>query len=511
MGGKNKSYQIPERFLRQLWKNRQFVTHNLRTIDNQPLEIITPGKVNQDGGPDFIDAVLRISGTIFRGEVEIHQYNDEWFQHKHHEDAKYNSVILHVVLYKETSAPLPTTLSNRTIPVLTLDKYLTSEYRSTWERMILDERAERLNAIKCYSHNDNVESSDIQKWLEKLAVERIELKVRRFEERLKELINKQKLQIKEPPPRYGDIPFGINPEDLPPSVQKYSQADFRKIDLWEQLLYEGIMEALGYSKNQEPFLKLARNVPLTFIRETLDNLSSKENDSEQVEAILFGIAGFLIAPHKEMDNESKKHLNSLRCKWKDYRRLYKNEFMKESEWQFFRLRPDNFPTVRLAGAVQLVQKFLKKNVFRSIVQIIKRERKTKTKFLELEQMFIVPANGFWSTHFRFGETSKSIIKTLIGKSRVDEIILNVIITICLLYARIFKDKDVRGNTLKIFGNFPPLSENTITKIISSQLIKSRFKLNSAMLQQGVLQCYKFYCIEEKCGECIIGKLTINAE
>ncbi|MDI6767538.1 MAG: DUF2851 family protein [Bacteroidota bacterium] len=501
------TYHIPERFLRQLWKHQQFSTRNLRTTDGKSIEIISPGKFNQDGGPDFTGAVIRINGLTYRGEVEIHQRNDEWFQHRHHEDAKYNSVVLHVVLHKEISSTLPTTLSKRTVPVLALDQYLISEYKSIWERMILDERAERLVTIKCFQKNGNIEPTDIKKWLEKLAVERIELKVRRFEERLKEIIDEQRLHIKEPPPRYGDIPFGINPEDLPQPIFKYSKTDFRKIEVWERLLYEGVMEALGYSKNQEPFLKLARNLSPNFFSDSID-LSLTKDQILHIEAILFGAAGFLIVPGKEMDNESKKYLNSLRSIWKEYRKLYRKEFLKESDWQFFRLRPENFPTVRLAGASRFVVKFLQNRILKLIVQITKSTgQDSKDKYSELEQIFTIPADGYWITHFRFGETSKITLKTLIGKSRADEIILNAVIPICLLYARIFKDKDFRTETLKIFDHCPPLSDNTITKIISSQLIRSKFKLSSAKLQQGALQCYKFYCAEEKCGECSVGKLA----
>ncbi len=508
MGRKTQSYHIPERFLRQLWKHQQFSAYNLQTTDGRSLGIISPGRLNQDGGPDFTDARIRINGIIYRGEVEIHQRNDEWFEHHHHEDAKYNSVVLHVVLHKNFSSILPTTLSKRTIPVLALDQYLTSEYRDMWERMILDERAERLAVIKCFDQNDDVEPADIKKWLERLAVERIELKVRRFEERLKELIDEKRLQIKEPPLPYGDIPWGINPEDLPLTVQKYSQADFRKIDFWEQLLYEGILEALGYSKNQEPFLKLARNLSPKYFSDSIDPKITKDQISH-IEAILFGVAGFLIAPGKEMDNESKKYLNSLRSIWKKYQKLYRKEFLKESDWQFFRLRPENFPTVRLAGASRLVVKFLQKRILKSIVPIIKnRGQASKVKYSELKQIFIIPAEGFWITHFRFGETSNIHLKTLIGKSRADEIILNTIIPICLLYARIFKDRDFHIETMKIFEHCPPLSDNTIIRIISSQLIKSKFKLSSAKLQHGALQCYKFYCAEEKCGECSVGKMQL---
>ena len=499
------SYNIPERFLRQLWKNQQFAVSNLRSADNQPIEIISTGLSNRDGGPDFTNAAVRINGTLYRGDVEIHQRNQEWFEHKHHEDAKYNSVVLHVVLHIEPAIIPPVTESKRTIPVLALDRYFTSSYRSNWEKMILDERAERLTTIRCYSTNANVDSVIIKKWLEKLSVERIELKVRRFEERLKELAEEQHLQVKEPPSRYNEIPFGINPEDLPPPIPKYSPADFRKVHLWEQLLYEGIMEALGYSKNQQPFLKLSRNVRLKSLTNLISSPPRDEN-IYHVEALLFGVAGLLPSVRKHMDSESKQYLRLLRQYWKKYQTFYTNERLAASEWQFFRLRPENFPTVRLAGASRLIYKFQQKGFFKSIIQDLKkREQSNREKFILLEKLFVIQADGFWSAHFRFGELSKITLKTLIGDNRSNDIILNAIIPICLLYARLFKDKDVRQGTLKIFEQCSPLSDNTITRIIDQQIIKEKFQMRTAMLQQGALQLYKFYCAEGKCEECTIGR------
>ena len=498
-------YNIPERFLRQIWSNRNFSSHNLRTSDNHPIEIISPGKLNQDGGPDFADASVRINGILYRGDVEIHQRNEEWLEHRHHQDPKYNSVILHVVLNTDPKPLPPMTLSKRAIPILALDKYFTSNYRSTWEQMILDERAERLSTLECFSQNDSVESSTIQKWLTKLAIERIELKVRRFEERLKEMIHEKQFRVNEPPSRYPEIPFGLNPEDLPSPEPKYSQKDFRNILFWEQLLYEGVTEALGYSKNQAPFLKLSRNVRLEFFKEISFSLSEQDRIL-QFEAILFTVAGLLPARGEKLDDKSKTHVRQLKSNWKQYHKMYHKEYLNKSEWQFFRLRPDNFPTVRIAGVARLIQRLSQDVFFKSIIQTTKNgDRKNNKKFSDFEKLFIVPADSFWSNHYRFGELSNKTIPTLVGKNRADEIILNVVIPICLLYARIFKDKDVRQGTLKIFEQSPPLSDNTVIRTIDNQLIKGRLKLQSAMLQQGTLQLYKFYCAEKRCGDCLIGK------
>ena len=208
--------------------------------------------------------------------------------------------------------------------------------------------------------------------------------------------------------------------------------------------------------------------------------------------------------------ESKERIHELLEMWTDLRQYYRGEILNAADWQFFRLRPENFPTVRIAGAARLIVKFLQKNFFKSIIQTVKcGEQGSREKFLSLEYIFITHPDEFWMSHYRFGELAKHSLKTLVGKSRADEIVLNAVIPVCLLYARIFKDKDVRQSTLKVFEECPALSENVVTTTISGQLIKGKFKLDSAAFQQGALQLYKFYCVEERCKECAVGKKVFS--
>jgi hypothetical protein len=505
-----KPRHIPERFLRQLWKHQQFRTTELATTDGRPIRVLSPGRLNRDGGPDFIDAAIRIGGIVYRGDVELHQRAEEWANHLHQHDRKYNAVILHVVLNSPKSAGLPTTASRRPLPVLELSRFLNPSFHETWRSMIRNEREERTTTIKCRSVNDAVDAAIIRRWLGKLAVERIELKIRRFEERLKELAEDRKLLVQEPPPKYDEIPFGLNPDELPPPVRNYSPHDFAKGWLWEELIYEGAMESLGYSKNQQPFLRIARSLTLSYLKEILEHRTSKTELSLSLEALLFHVSGLLPFQKDASDSESRARLRLLRHEWKQLKTLYRREFLAHADWQFFRLRPENFPTVRLAGAAQLIAKFQEENVFKSIVTIVKNTELTmKRKFRALEELFIVPAGPFWSHHVRFEEPSTSDAKTLIGKHRADDIILNTVVPVSLLYARIFKDKEVRQGTLRLFDECPGLAENAITRTIGSQLIKRKFDLGSAMLQQGAIQLFKSYCTPERCMECAVGRIVFR--
>src|ERR1043166_9265724 len=187
-------------------------------------------------------------------------------------------------------------------------------------------------------------------------------------------------------------------------------------------------------KNPQAFLSLARAVPLEFFTDVI-NTPDPEKGLIQYEAILFGVAGLFPLTKNMSDVQGKKRVRQLKSLWKSYRTTYHGEILSEAEWQFFRLRPENFPTIRLAGAARLIPQMIKKDFFKSIIQTVKSvELSGREKFYSLEQLFIVPAEDFWSTHFLFEEGATHEIKTLVGKSRADDIILNVVIPISLLYA-----------------------------------------------------------------------------
>jgi len=506
----SQSISIPERFLRQLWKRQEFTTTSLTTFDGRPITILSRGTVNADAGPDFLDALVRIGNVTYRGDVELHKTLEEWKQHAHDRDPRYNRVILHVVFDAETTALPSLTKSKRNVPVLVLKPYLTGSYRDIWQKMILDERAERIAFIKCYGKNNGVEADVIAPWLRKLAIERMELKVRRFEERLRELAELEHLRIREPFARYGEIPFGVNPEDLPPPASPPSPKLFTKSSLWSQLLYEGIFEALGFSKNREPFLRLSQNVPLERIRTLTESDLGRVVDSTTLaEAYLYGAAGLLELDLRSLDTPSRNYVRHLRSIWKKLRPGHAREILHPSDWKFFRLRPENFPTVRIAGAARFFTDPSKVNLLKRVIQTIKADQPYKEKTQILESMFIVPADGFWQTHYHFSHPTKGTLTALIGKTRAAEIIVNVLFPIALLYARMFKDKEVRHSALQMFQRCHPLAENSVTKIITKQLVRGRMHRPSAMTQQGMLQLYKYYCVEERCAECAVGRVVFR--
>jgi hypothetical protein len=497
---------IHERFIHFIWRNKYLGADDLKSLDGQRIEIINIGISNRDAGPDFRDARVRIGKTLYRGDVEIHRDLTDWQKHFHSADPKYNRVILHVVLRwhpRKAVVPPPKTQSGRDIPTLVLEPFLTEPLPIVWQRAILDERRERVQTIKCYGKNDRVRSQLVKNWIEKLAVERIELKIRKFDERLKELVDEHRLVVKEPYPRYYE-----DPSEIPPPIKEYTQKDFSKKQLWEQLLYEGIMEGLGYSKNQEPFLRLARNLSLEFIRQ--ERQEDGYNSLLNLQAMLFGAAGFLSSKKSYDDAEARKYVASLRKAWRRTRKKYRREVLYEADWQFFRLRPQNFPTVRLAAMSFLLHRLLSRNWVREIIQVVKSQITTGEKLVELQTLFTAEAEGYWTEHFTFGGQKHQQAKRLIGLERVQDIILNTVIPITLLYARVFKDPLVRKHALRLYESFPALESNSILRTMHTQLLKQRLPLKTAFLQQGMIQLYKFYCAEGQCSECEIGRAVFDS-
>jgi hypothetical protein len=496
---------IPERFLRQLWKHQLFQSTRLQTTDGKPLEVISPGNMNRDGGPDFLDAQVRIGGTLYRGDIEIHRTARDWTAHLHDKDPKYNAVILHVVLSREADSPAPRVEEGRPVPVLALRPVLESSDTIPTNELMIAGPNERVQPIRCSAVNHSVDGATIREWIEKLSTERIELKIRRFEERLRELVEEQRLAVREHAVRYERIQFGLNPDELPSPFSPLARRDFTEKEPWAQLFYEGLMEALGYTKNAKPFARLAKNLTLAQFRRVL---GEGQPDASACEALLFGAAGLIPKVGEMKDKAGRYYVRKLKSRWKVYRMKYHREVLHAAEWQFFRLRPENFPTIRLAGAAELIPRLLRKDFFSSLIGVVKDNGAgARERYAKLEEMLIVRTGEFWSNRYTFEEEPGTAFRALVGKQRADDMVVNVIIPIVLLYARIFKEKSVREEALSLLAASPAAGENTIVRQFEAELIRNKFPVTSAYLQQGLLRLHKGYCTQGRCRECAVGKIV----
>jgi hypothetical protein len=453
------------------------------------------GQMNSDGGPDFRNAKIKIGDVTYFGDVEIHRTVFEWLQHQHQEDPRYNKVILHVVL--ETTSDTPPTLvySGRQIPVFVLGHFLSDSIQTIWQKAILDERAKKLETIRCFPRNNSLTPETLEHWLAKLAIERLELKLRRFDERLKQLAHEHRMSVHEWRQPYGCLYAEGEHDEIPLPFPDLVQKDFSSKELWEQLLYEGVMEGLGYVKNREPFLRLSKNITLKIIADFGLPISPIT-----IESLMFGGANLLPKSNSLTEKEARQYVRILNKKWKELRPHYHGEILHPADWQFFPTRPSNFPTIRLAAASFLIKYFLENDFFRCMIQLLKDNVSAGEKGDKLIHMFTVGTSEFWNHHYNF-QTVTSAKVTALGTSRVREIIINAVLPIALLYARIFKDKGVREGVLELYQAFPASDENSITRLMENQLLKKRVSLTNVHHQQAVIQLYKFYCAEGRCSDC----------
>jgi hypothetical protein len=494
----SRTLNIHERFLRHIW-NRQYLRRDeLHTTDGLAVRVLDAGTLNPDGGPDVRDAVIQIGQTTYSGDVEIHRTLIDWVHHRHHVDPRYNRVILHVVLERPSVDSSTTIPTGRQIPVLLLEPFLSESIHLLWQKAILDERLHSRNDIPCAGRNHTVSGELLADWIQRLSVERLELKLRRFDERLRELAHIRLHTVREQCNHNALWRIEGNPDDLPAPQRECSSLDLAKREHWDQLLYEGLMEGLGYSKNREPFVRLCRSVTLREFRR-----HHIEDNDVAIQALLLGAAGLLPRVKGVHDAESRAFVRTLAREWKARKKEYRSAVLHLGHWQFFPTRPSNFPTLRIAAATVLVQKILREDLFRVIIEILKTTDGGMRAFTSIRELLAVEPLPFWRNHYHFDHRSAKPTQPL-GPERRGDLVVNTIVPLALLYARVFKDRLVRERVISLFSAAPRGPDNSITRLMDKQLFRGAVDLRLVSRQQGVIQLYKYYCLERRCAECAVG-------
>ena len=420
-----------EDFLHFLWRWRRFDARDLTTTDGQALEILHPGEPNPHAGPDFFNARIRLDGTLWAGNVEIHLNASDWLAHRHDDDPAYENVVLHVVLDEDQRLRRPNgellpclVLRQRLQPRL-LDKYLRLEHERAW--------------IPCEKMFVNIPEIVRHNWLDRVLVERLEEKT------------------------------GL--------VAEAVEAAGRH---WEEAFYRMLARNFGLKVNAEPFEVLARSLPLRILARHKDQLF-------QVEALLFGQAGFLAEPQED---------DYPRALDKEYRFLqhkYGLESIAVGQWKFFRLRPAAFPTVRLAQFAALVHRSA--HLFSQVLEA--------HNTAELEQLFSAETSDFWLTHFRFDKSSGRRTKPL-GREFVHLLLINTVAPFLFHYGRVRGQTDLQDRALRLLEELPP-ETNTIVRSWAGRGERAR----SAAQSQALLHLKTRYCDAKRCLECAIGNTILR--
>ncbi|MFA5404736.1 MAG: DUF2851 family protein [Ignavibacteria bacterium] len=456
-----KKLNLNENFISRIWRDKMHY-NNLKTTDGKPVEILDYGTVNKDSGADYKNAKVSIGNNIFRGDIEIHRSLMDWEQHNHKTEGKYNKVILQVVFWDEDfpeDANLPKAMKSREIPTIILSNFLTKSIHEIWKEIINNPSSEF--RLPCYPANEKVDIELKNDWIKNISLKRIYYKTGRLKQRLEKL--------------------------------EETDASDSKKQMWEKLFFEYILEALGFSKNKEPFLKFAGNIDLNKIKKT--NLTQFETES-----FFFGTAG-LLSNLKYRD----EYIQQLKEKWEILKNKFKPVIMNKAEWNFFRLRPQNFPTIRMAYAASFCRELLYNNFLKRMILCFEKSKNAKK---ELADLFLdIQLSAYWENHFVFGKKIYTKINS-IGEERVRDIITNVVLPLLFFYAEQFGKNNLKEKVTEYYYTEKDGSENEITKVMQKQLnIKSKTISGS----QGLIHLHNFYCVKGKCDECQIGKQVFEKD
>ncbi|MCW8814244.1 MAG: DUF2851 family protein, partial [Chlorobium sp.] len=313
---------IKEKFIYEIWKENKFV--KVLTTENQDnIEIIDPGTHNKDSaGPDFMNARIKFGNITYLGDVEIDTWQSDWKTHGHSFDKKYNRVILHVVISKDKYQPFVFSKDGRKIHSICILDFINENLNSAILDAVRAEKKNKIFEMACIGRNDVVYKKEKLDFLFELGMERVKHKSKRMLQRLKEMIYLKEMNIREPILKYD---FG---EEF--FNKKYSVNDFGDLKIWEQLIYEMVFEALGYSKNKEIMLKLAKAVNVNF----LNNFRSQENFPEITESALFNVSGLLPEKSNYRYEATSEYLRKLNEIWKSIQSEYDGTTFKKEDWNF---------------------------------------------------------------------------------------------------------------------------------------------------------------------------------
>ncbi|MDR0560412.1 MAG: DUF2851 family protein [Prevotellaceae bacterium] len=419
-----------EDFLQFIWNFKLFNSPELRTTDNRKLEVISSGVRNNNSGPDFYNAKIRIDGTLWAGTVEIHRKSSDWNAHGHNRDSAYNSVILHVVENEDTVIHRQ---NGEILPALQIT--CPEIYKQRYEELCKSPQN-----IPCSNYISNVDSFKIKFWLNRIAAERMEKKT----QEINNLITVAG----------GDL-----------------EAVFNYV----------LFRYFGFKTNAVPFEMLAMSLPVRLLRKYHCSLFS-------LEALLFGQAGFL---EQSIDDE---YFNSLKSEYSYLKSKHELAPMDRALWKFSKLRPGNFPSIRIAQIAALLHKY--QSLWDIIVPL--------NNINDIYSIFDVKASEYWDSHYVFGKMSQKKSAKKIGKDSVNIIIINAVSLMLFVYAIYRNNESMREKSL----HFLEITDAESNSIISEWSACGIIPVN-ALESQALLHLKNEYCLHRKCLKCAIGKEVIK--
>lgn len=423
-----------EKLLHYIWKYKLFPLRPLQTTDGQPLEVIDPGMLNRDAGPDFLNAKVKIGDTVWAGSVEIHQRASDWFAHGHHEDVRYNNVVLHVA--GKTDRPV-TTQDGQSPPQMELE--VPHELQANYEEL-----CRTTDYPRCHRAIPQIDTFTVHSWLNALLCERLEQRAETVARRV-----------------------------------EASNGD------WEQAFFATLARNFGFGINGDAFEEWARHIPLQAVAHHRDNLF-------QIEALFLGQAGLLnldTIPQKYREEAmADGYYPRLKQEYDYLAHKFSLQQMDAGAWKFLRLRPQNFPHVRISQLARLY--YDQRAGFSKLL-----EAKT---IEELHAMLSTHATTYWESHYTFGCPSYKNAKTLTAAS-LNLVVINTVVPVLYAYGTTHAQEALRDRALQLLE--PIRAENNhVTRLWAECGIRAENAADS----QALLQLKKEYCDRRYCLHCRFG-------
>ena len=440
----------------KVWQQQLLNRTELATERGEPIEIIYPGRINDDQGADFRDAVIAVRGMSVKGDIEVHVKSSDWRAHRHHQDAVYNRVVLHVVMWHDSKTA--TSLQNgRSVPVIALQSYIEVP-GGRWP----DSRgSSTISNMPCLRVAGRLTIGSRMRFLEQAGEERFLAKAAGFE------------------------------------------TDLAQMEAG-QSLYRGIMGALGYSKNKLPFLELANRLPLQTLESVTHGKLSDEECLAQQQALLLGTAGLLPS-----QRPGRHQSNRLDGQWAEkleglWESLGYSGAMSPGAWHLFKVRPNNSPICRLVAMSYLILRYRERGILEELVSMV-RELPISQDCRRLERGLLVTTNGCRASHFDFGSGSMIGSPTLLGSRRAADIIVNVLLPFTFAWSGSSSQPELERKAFVLYCRYPKLAVNSVEKHMEDQLGLSSSLVNSARRQQGLIHVYNTLCTQGNCRNCLLSQ------
>ena len=491
-----KTAALPEKLIYEIWKNQDFKS-DIYTRDGERIRVLDRGVESTElGGPDFRNAHIQIGSLTFVGDIEIDNFHTDWKNHGHSKNPKFNKVILHVILDDSDQRIFVTTKDGRKVPSISVIDFIDQSLSTSLRKQIANFRLSSINKISCKQLTLLVTEEEKLQFLKRLGIERFKRKCEKVAYRMKEILFLEEMKICEPEHGY-DVPL----EYL---ERKLTRKEMNNKAVWEQLFYEGIFEALGYSRNKEIMLRLAKAVELKYLK----TLGQDADFIHNAEALFFHVSGLLELTHKGESEETSGYIRSLHEKWLELEEIYDGKTFSSEDWSFYRMRPQNYPTVRLAGGVRLLNEIINHNLIGGLHRKFIDIHNLNTLKVCIRSIFVTKGHGYWSRHYMFDTEAKPYINFFVGKNRADEMVLNVVLPILYIYYELFGKHKFAAKTLRLFSEVDMEIDNTLVSEVSSALNLDSHK-HGPLIYQGMLELFRNKCSKDKCDQCLIGEKVFS--